>query len=150
MKIYNINLFEKLKIRPVNVGKLMMLSEEDPYKMTINDLKPGYFARTMERRDNLYMFVHKETIMQFGEDSLNSYLDDYLVLIQPYENIYEFTTLSLFSYKDNFPMYDTYDTDELKYDIKKIYITDLDTSKIHTIKDFKLYFEKYESIINKL
>lgn len=144
MKIYNTNLFEKLKIRPVNVGEMIMLSEEDPYKMTINDLKPGYFARTMERRDDLYMFVHKETIMQFSKDYDNS--NDYLVLIQPYENKYKFTTLLLFSYKNNFPMYDT---DESKYDLKKIYITDLDTSKIHTMKDFKLYFEKYKSIINK-
>ena len=141
---YNTNLFEKLKIRPVNVDEMMLISEEDPYKMTINDLKPGYFARTMKRRDNLYMFVHNETIIQFGKEC--DFSNDYLVLIQPYDNIYEYTTLSLVSYRYSFPMYDT---DGSKYDIKNIYITDLDTSKIHTIKDFKLYFEKYKSMINK-
>lgn len=162
MKIYDTNIFEKLKIRPVDVNSLKNDIAHDSVKMMdadnlgFSDLCVGYFVRTNEARRNnpFYMVFDVETFMELG-----SFLDDYsgsvnTVLVQPEPNKtdYSLCYLSMENYMNNFPFYErkySYSKDS-KFDIIKVYITHCDVSNIKTNKDFVEIYNKYMQYIEKL
>ena len=66
MEIINTSAYEKLKIRAVDVDKLTTQSiyKINPENIKIDDLKTGYFIRTNEIKNNLYMILDGETILK--------------------------------------------------------------------------------------
>lgn len=70
MKIYNTSCFEKLKIRPVDVNKLIsdniIVRRLDPEDIKLDDIKEGYLCRTSEqpteRLSNIWIRVDNNTL----------------------------------------------------------------------------------------
>lgn len=148
MEIINTSAYEKLKIRAVDVDKL---TTQSIYKINhenikIDDLKTGYFIRTNEIKNNLYMILDGETILKIDKNFYCHPSDkNELRFVQPYRDSY--TILVASTYRKHWPESDIYN---IAYSVNCVYATNFDISKIHDSDSFRFYFDYYESKINKL
>ena len=148
MEIINTSAFEKLKIRAVDVNKLatQLIYKINPENIKIDDLKTGYFIRTNEIKNNLYIILDYETILKIDKDFYcHPSAKNELRFVQPCDDNYIIFVAS--TYRNHWPKLGTYNTE---YSVNCVYETNFDISKIHDSDNFRFYFDTYVSKINKL
>ena len=142
MKIIN-TLFEKLKIRPVDVRDLKFdlmvekIADSDMKKMNIKDVMDGDILVTKDGR--VWVKVDAEHAKLFFHHGLGL---NYGVFIRPsgdMSNRRKLTYMSLESYEDTFPRY--YYENRL-YDIIEVYTTNIDISEFESQEKFIEFFNK--------
>lgn len=146
MKIINTSAYEKLKIRPVDIKNMSSQISEvtfvNPKDIGLEEMRPGYFIKTNETKNSLYMTINSETMRKcMGHDRIvPRYLD--IIFVQPDRSIM-LATLQIASYKSTWPEH-CFNTD---FDVKAVFKTNADTSVINTQSDFVNLFDKYTTII---
>ena len=156
MKIYNISLYEKLKIRPVDVNSMQnecrktYIEVLDAESLDFSDLDIGYIVKTKETDDNpFYMMVDIEIFLKITGNHPDMYRDEEMMFIQEHD----FNYLSGSSYMSDFPCCVV--TKQHKwnstYDITKVYIINpvilKPKIKVFDIKTRKDFVEIYDTYI---
>ena len=146
MKIINTSTYEKLKIRAVDVKNMsdntLDITYVEPKDIRLDELRPGYFIKTSETGNSLYMVINSETMRKcMGHDHIvPRYLD--IIFVQPDRSIM-LGTLHSASYKNTWPEH-YFNAD---FDVEAVFKTNADTSVINTQSDFVNLFDKYTTII---
>lgn len=151
MKIYNTDIFEKLKIKPVAINKLsasedfhdFVVSKPDPTKTKMNSLPYGCICRTkggMENEQHIWVFVDSVMIHKLIYDEMY----DYSGFVRPFdESRYGVAYLCEHDYSDNFPYHITSGC----LDIVDIWFTNIqfkkDLDAVCNAKEFKEFYNNY-------
>lgn len=153
MKIYKTDIFEKLKIRSVDIKTLhnetpSHVKMVDAGSIKFSDLKPGYIVKTKEPEQYCNPFYLLLDIGTYEKLRNRTFNFDYKFVLMQYKSVdpYDLTYLYANRYMDNFPCHDS----DPEYDMDKVYITDCDVSNIKTKKDFIEIYNKYIQYIRML
>ena len=154
MKIYKTYIFEKLKIRSVDIKTLhnetpSLVKMVDAGSIKFSDLKPGYIVKTKESEQYFNPFYLLLYVGTYEKMTNKTFDHDYkFILVKHIESVdpYALTCLYANRYIDNFPCHDS----DPEYDMDKVYITDCDVSNIKTKKDFVEIYDAYIQYIRML
>lgn len=147
MKIYNISLYEKLKIRPVDINSLDDVDEDgfgklvfvhlDPEAMKLSDLSLGDIVKT--ELNSYYIMVSKATANTIGVLHKDDQYVEY-ILLRPNSNSRNGVSyLTLKGFVKFFPLHDKHDS----FNITDVWRSGADTSRFKTGYDIYDFFTKY-------
>ena len=145
MKIYNTSIFEKLKIRSVNINNINYsgIDKIDPKTISITDLEPGYIIKTKKTNSNpLYMVVDQKTEMELNHNPIRH--NYRIFFIQPKE-FNEISSLTVESYEETWPHHKWSDS----CDVCAVYLVKQTHNilSIHTFDEFIKIYNEYIKII---
>ena len=154
MKIINTSLFEKLKIRPVDIKEMHFnqIKKVNANTIEYSDLKVGYIVETKENKEKnnaFYMLVDIDTFVKLFDNNHIYFKGNKMMLVQPMPNFSEpdnLTYLNGIGYEKTFPCYDV----NSKFDIKNVYMLDCNLSDVETKGDFIKIYDEYMRYIKEL
>ena len=138
MIVHNIDIFEKLKIRAVDIKNISAgngFIRIDPNSITLDDLRPGYVMKAKNKKQYLFM-----TMDQLEKIFGTVYDYDTPAFVRPDNHTYSGASyIALTRYKLFFPEHKTPD-----FDITDIWDTGVDTSDISSVDMLCEFFDNYK------
>lgn len=139
MKTLDFSLYEKLKIRPVNVNDINTIEWIDPNSISIGDLRPGYICRTAERHSNIRLYLDPEQLVNiYGKDG---YPYDCGAFVKPVDNdpYIKVSCVLLKYFCGSWPV----EPISTEFSVSDVWKTSFDVSVIKTKDDVIDFFNKY-------
>lgn len=158
MKIYNIDLFEKLNINPINIkdlsntnqlDKSLKITKTDPNAYKYEDLKPGYIVKT-NNKEYVWMIFDVKRLHKMYELTKTTYPNTYykpndLVMVRKSDNTSTYlsymdtVTIDMYVYANTFPRHIT----NINNNIIELYLTNININRFKTLGDFIIFYNKY-------
>lgn len=151
MKIYNTSLYEKLKIRPVNINDINDIKPDEPllsikipkkspadFRVDFfhNDIQPGYLVKTIGddsvEDPDVWIYVDHENMKRLNKTyRMNNGYNGAIVRCYPDtkpDRPSRVFFMDFSAYKENWPKHQYY----FEYDITDVWTTDIDLREFKT------------------